>query len=127
MRPALAFVAVVALFVLGVAVGALGTNAFYLRQWHEPNGLAARLVAADLRRNLDLSAAQKAQLDAILRETRDEALALRREFLPRFAALLDRTQQKVEAMLTPEQRQAYQRYRERRGDRLKRFLLLRGF
>ena len=124
MRRSLAVAAVVALFLVGIVVGVLATHAFYLRQLREPGAFATRFLAMGLRRSLDLSVEQQGKLDAILLETRGEALGLRREVLPKILAMLERSQGKIEAILTPEQLRTYRRYRERDGDRLKRFLLL---
>jgi len=125
-RRSTAFAAVLALFLVGVLVGVLGTHAFYFHQMRQPGGLAAfgtRLLARDLERRLDLSTRQKAEVDRILVQTRAESADLRRETLPRVLAILDRTHRSIEAILTPRQRAIFERYRERHQERLRHFFV----
>jgi Spy/CpxP family protein refolding chaperone len=121
-----AFIAVAALFLVGVLVGVLGTHLFYLRQLRQPGGMAAvgsRLLAADLDRRLDLTREQRRQVDAILADAARDARAVRREMMPRVLKILDRSQRRIAAVLTPEQRRELEHFRRRRGDRLRKLLL----
>ena len=121
MRTATAILALVALFLAGVLVGVLGTHAFYLRQLHQPGGLAAlgtRVLARDLTRRLDLDDAQRRQLDQILADARTESAALRREVMPRVFAILDRASTRINGMLKPGQRDEFERYKRRHRYRL---------
>jgi hypothetical protein len=114
----------VALFVVGVLVGILGTHAFYLHELRQPGGLAAfgtHLLARDLQHRLDLDSRQQAQVERILVETRTESAALRREVMPRVLAILDRAHTRIDAVLTPTQRAEFERYRERHRYRLHRY------
>src|SRR5690606_24789184 len=64
-----AYLVVISLFLLGVMVGILATHAFYAHRVHRPGGLvelAMGVLAADLRRSLDLDAQQQAEVDLIL-------------------------------------------------------------
>jgi Spy/CpxP family protein refolding chaperone len=119
-----AAVAIAALFLVGVLVGVLGTHAFYLHELRQPGGLAAfgtRLLARDLNRRLDLDSAQKAQVETILKGTRAESAALRRDVMPRVFAILDHAHTRIDAVLTPEQRAEFKRYQARHRYRLHRF------
>ncbi|HXO19539.1 MAG TPA: hypothetical protein VOA87_06395 [Thermoanaerobaculia bacterium] len=121
MRRSTAIAAIIALFLVGILVGVLGTHAFYLHKLHQPGGLSAlgtRLLAADLKHRLDLTAAQQAQVEKILAEGRAEAMAVRHEMLPRMHAILERSRQRISAILTPEQRAEFERYREQHHFRL---------
>jgi len=121
-----ALVAVVALFLVGVLVGILGTHLFYLRQLRHPGGMAAlgnRFLANSLDRRLDLTPEQRRQVDAILADASREAGAVRREMMPRILEILDRSHRRIAAVLTPEQRQELERFRRQRGDRFRRLLL----
>ena len=125
MRRATALAAIAALFATGVLVGVLGTHLFYLRHLREPGWLAStgtRLLAADLRRQLDLTPPQQRQLAVILADARKEALALRRETAPRLLALLDRSESRLENLLDAQQREKFQRLRQQRDARLRRAL-----
>jgi hypothetical protein len=120
-RRATAVAAILALFLAGVLVGVLGTHAFYLRQLHQPGGLAAlgtRILARDLQRRLDLDSRQQQELQRILADARAESAGLRREVMPRVFAILDRASTRINTMLTPEQRAEFQRYRTRHRHRL---------
>ena len=122
--PGVGIAAIAALFLVGVLVGVLGTHAFYLHELRQPGGLAAfgtRLLARDLQHRLDLDPRQQAEVEAILKDTRAESAALRREVMPRVLALLDRAHNRIDAVLTPEQRAEFERYRERHRYRLHRF------
>jgi len=124
-RRSTAIAAVVAIFLVGVLVGALGSHAFFLHRSHQPgrfSGWGTRLVAADLKHRLDLTPAQETQIDRILSESRTEAVALHREVLPRMLALLDRTHARISVVLTPAQRVEFERFRARHRSRLVRML-----
>lgn len=126
MKRSTALLAVAALFLVGILVGVLGTHLFYLRQLRQPGGMAAlgnRFLAADLDRRLDLSREQRRQVDAILADAAREAGAVRREMMPRVLEILDRSQRRIAAVLTPEQQEELARFRRRRGDRLRKLLV----
>jgi Spy/CpxP family protein refolding chaperone len=120
-RRSTAVVAIVALFLVGVAVGALGYHSFLVGQMRRPGGFAAwgtRLLASDLKRHLDLTPQQEAEIERILAESRAESVALHREMRPRVRAILDRTHARIGAVLTPPQRAEFERFRKRRHGRL---------
>ena len=115
MRRSLAVLAVLGLFLVGVLVGVVGTHAFYLHRIHSQGGLvgfATHLLTDSLERRLDLDAAQKRQLAVILDDTHREMYQLHREIAPRVLAILQRTTTRIEAMLSPEQKQEYTRFRQ---------------
>jgi hypothetical protein len=125
MKRSTATVVVVALFLVGVLVGVLGTHLFYLRHLREPGWLVTagtRLLAADLRRDLDLTPEQEREIDAILADAQRDAIALRQELMPRMLDILDRSQSGISAVLTSEQRERFEQLRRRRGNRLRRLL-----
>lgn len=126
MRRSTAIAAVVGLFLVGVLVGVLATHVFYLRQMRHPGGLAMlgnRALAADLDRRLDLSPEQRRHVDTVLADAAREAGAVRREMMPRILDILERSQQRIAAVLTPEQQRELQQFRLQRATRLRRFLL----
>jgi Spy/CpxP family protein refolding chaperone len=125
MRRSTAIAAIAALFLVGVLVGVLGTHVFYLRHLQQPGWLlktGTRLLAAELKRSLDLTPEQQRQVGAILADAQQDAFALRREMMPRVIAILDRTHSRISAVLTPEQRERFERLRERRASRWRRVL-----
>jgi hypothetical protein len=62
------------------------------------------VIERRLVRQLDLSAAQRGQVHAILLDTQKDLHALRGEFRPQFVAILNNAEQRVGAVLTDEQR-----------------------
>jgi Spy/CpxP family protein refolding chaperone len=136
MKRSSALAGVVALFLVGVVVGALGAE---LVRLHHPWGIAAgphgpgagplghlgmghRMMAAELKRRLDLTADQQRQLDAILADTHRETLAIWREVRPRAVAVIEQGENRIAQILTPRQRQEFEVYRRERAERLQRAL-----
>jgi len=114
-RP-VALLAMSALFLTGVLAGVVGTHAFYAWQIHRPGGLAdlgIRILGNSLDRQLDLTAEQERQVDAILGQTRREILQMRHENVPRLYGIRDRAFDRIHAVLTPEQQQRLRRFRAR--------------
>jgi Spy/CpxP family protein refolding chaperone len=117
-KRATALFAVAALFFVGVLVGVLGTHLFYLHEIRQPGGLArlgSRWLARSLDRRLDLTAEQRKQVDAIIADTAREAAALRRQMTPRMLEILERSRRRISALLTPEQRERFERFRRAHG------------
>jgi hypothetical protein len=108
-RPA-AISVIILLFLTGVAVGVLGTNLVNHRRGG-PGGRAGlgprqeQSMVAELHRRLALSPDQGHQLDAIVSDTHHEALAMWRQMRQRLA-------ERIEKILTPQQRQEFERYRQ---------------
>ena len=136
MKRSSAVAGVVALFLVGVVVGALGAE---LVSRHRPWGRAAgasapggpgghlglgghRMMAAELKRRLDLTADQQRQLDAILVETHRETQALWREVRPRVVAVIEQGQNRIAQILTPRQREEFEAIRRERAEHLQRAL-----
>ncbi|MBV8200108.1 MAG: hypothetical protein JOZ15_05730 [Acidobacteria bacterium] len=128
MRRSSAIAGVVALFLVGVAVGALGVNlAYHHRQWpgwsaarHGPGGHpGGRRMTEELHRRLDLTADQQRQVDAILADTHRETQAIWQEVRPRIVAVIDQGQNRIDGILTPRQRQEFEAYRKERAARLR--------
>jgi Spy/CpxP family protein refolding chaperone len=95
-------------FVLGVAAGASGYAVYRARVgwWGAPQG-AARLqefVLRRLTRELDLRPEQRQQVEAILREAGDQFARLRGEMRPRFHEIRDRTRERIQTLLDPDQK-----------------------
>jgi hypothetical protein len=120
-----ALLAIAALFCVGVLVGILGTNLFYLHEIRQPGGLArlgTRWLARSLDRRLDLSAEQRRQVDAILADAAHEAAALRRAFTPPMLEILERARRRIAAVLNPEQREKFERFRRDHAPRIRRMI-----
>lgn len=116
MRKPAALAAVAALFLVGVLVGVLGTHLFYVQRLRQPGGMAelgTSVFAGQLERRLDLTSEQEREVERILAQTRSEAQALRREIVPEIRAILERTHERLDRVLTPEQRRELQELRRR--------------
>lgn len=116
MRRGVALLVVTSLFLVGVLVGVLATHAFYAWQFQGPGGLVAvgvKVLANRLDRQLELTATQEKQVDAILDDTRRELLQVRHDTVPRLFAIRTRAFDRIDALLTAEQRLRLQRFRAR--------------
>jgi len=129
MRRPVALLSIACVFLVGILVGALGTHLLYVRSLPQPAelsrvgrpGLQGGPVAGPwlverLERRLGLSEEQRREIDEILRQSREESDALHEEMLPRIREQLERTRQRIFEVLTPEQREEFERLRkEHRG------------
>ncbi|MEM8962911.1 MAG: hypothetical protein AAGD38_15605 [Acidobacteriota bacterium] len=107
---------VLVVFVVGVTVGVFGTHVFYAKRISDPGKMAEFMSAVALRRldrTLDLSDAQRIEIEAVLADARHDVLVVRRETEPRMVAILDHTHDRIAAVLTEEQRREFDRIRER--------------
>jgi Spy/CpxP family protein refolding chaperone len=123
-----AVAAVLALFLVGIGVGILGTHLYLLHARGPADGPApgAARFHARMERALDLTEEQKRQVRAILRDSRREADALHREMLPRVRAHMEATADRIREVLTPEQRERFDEFRRRQGRRAEHFFLGSG-
>lgn len=113
-------------FLLGVGAGALGLDVYRARTAWGPDraARAQAVVLQRLTRELGLTPAQQAQVEAILRATGVEFARLREEMRPRFSAIRDRSRIQILAVLTPEQQPKFdalaaeweRRWERRRGE-----------
>jgi len=125
MKRSTAFLAVAVLFLTGIAVGVLGTHLFYIHAVRQPGGLAhlgSLWLARSLDRRLDLSAEQRRQVDAILADTARDAAVLRHDMTPRVVEILERTHRRISAVLTPEQKKKFERFRHEHSDHVRALL-----
>ncbi len=126
MRRAAALATLLGVFVLGAAVGVLGTHLVHLRHGLGPHTGPPEfgLVGAWLERRLDLTREQSARIEAILDRHHQEMFELRREMMPEFEDRFAATVEEIEAVLTPDQRERFRRihppfghFRHRHRDR----------
>ena len=101
------------IFVIGCAGGALALNAY--QKWSrsgDPRGgdRAARFEA--MLDRLQLSNDQKTQVKQILDETRQQLDGLRKESEPRFTAIRQQADERLQKVLSPEQWKQFQQERD---------------
>ena len=102
------------IFVIGFAGGALAFNAY--QKWSRSQGprggvdRAARFEA--MLDRLQLSNDQKTQVKQILDETRQQLGGLRKESEPRFDAIRQQADERLQKVLSPEQWKQFQQERD---------------
>jgi hypothetical protein len=103
-------------FFAGLAVGVVGTRAVVRRMVQQALTHPERmqgLMERNLTRRLRLDNDQQTKLHAILTDTRGQLTDLRKEFQPQAAQILHDTDQKISALLTPEQQDRYEKLKDR--------------
>ena len=106
---------VAGVFVAGFAAGVVVTHGVVR---HFVRGLAMHpdrmrvLVEKRLNARVHLDPEQHRKVDQILTNTEGDLKALRREFAPRFVAILTNAESEISAVLTPEQRERFKKFRE---------------
>jgi Spy/CpxP family protein refolding chaperone len=103
--------AVLLVFVLGCAAGALGLNAF--QKWSRSRAASTRQQRFEqMLDRLQLSGEQKTQVHQILSESREQLQNLRRESEPRFETIRQQADERLQKVLTPEQWKQFQQERD---------------
>ena len=104
-------IAVVVLFLTGVATGVMGTRIIYRNMLanalERPSIISERFEAS--LSNLSLSPEQDQKIVQILTESREQIQNLREQFRPRFWTVLTESRRKIDSELTPEQRSQFRR------------------
>ncbi|HUJ75024.1 MAG TPA: hypothetical protein VL359_09205 [bacterium] len=100
---------VVAVFALGVLVGAGGISVYWKARIHEifhsPPSKVAERVLNRLSRDLDLTAEQREKARPIVVEAQAEFAAFRQAHLPELFALMRQNVERLKPILTPEQQE----------------------
>jgi len=126
-----AVASVLALFLSGIAVGALATHLIAERpevagapRGRPMGGGPPGFFSLDrLQAQLELTPDQMLRIADILDHSREESEAIRHDVRPRLEKLMDETKQRIDEVLTPEQRDRLAELRRRQGRRVDRFLL----
>ncbi len=110
--------AIVIVFLLGVAAGALGLT-FYSR-WNDagrPSGWTGKFdrerYVKQMTEAVGLRSDQRDPLNAILDETREEFLALRSRMRPQFDEVRQRARQRIRGILSAEQQARFEEFLRR--------------
>lgn len=104
---------VLAVFVLGVALGGVGTYAFGNRIWGVRAGTQntqsrrARTVE-QFTRELNLTAEQQKQLDAVFVDMQAKYEAIHKQIAPQTEQVRQDGREQIRAILTPEQKPKYE-------------------
>ncbi|MFQ5745004.1 MAG: hypothetical protein ACE5HV_15665 [Acidobacteriota bacterium] len=128
MKRSSAFLYVLAVFLLGVLIGAFGLHLYYSAQFSRSrtkSGFGRLFNPARLERVLNLTPDQRSRIEEILKESRREAGRMREELSPRVREHLERKRQSIMEVLTPEQREKFDEMWRRHRPDAERFFLRR--
>jgi Spy/CpxP family protein refolding chaperone len=102
--------AALSIFLLGFIAGALALNAYHV--WLEPASVPNRQQRYErIFDQLSLNDRQRAEVQRIVGETREEIQTMRRENEPRMKEIRSRASEKFQKVFTPEQWEKFQRLR----------------
>jgi Spy/CpxP family protein refolding chaperone len=105
--------AVLILFVAGFLAGGLAMNLYRSREWSPRSG--GRGSFEHMLERLSLTQDQKAEVDKIFEDARKQLNELRKESEPKFRQVRKNTDERLQAVLTKEQFEQFQRMTHRRG------------
>ena len=106
---------------LGGAVGAWTTHSGARFPWSGRHGGRGEMFfARRMAERLDLDAGQHGRLKAILAESHERMRALEQEFRPRFVAMKKDAREEIAKILTPEQREEFERLASKHKERRRR-------
>ena len=115
MNKSKAILVVVLVFVAGIVVGAVGmrqvARRVVQRALLHPEAIQQR-IGADLNRRLELDQEQRQKVNAILADTQSQLRELRRRNQPEFFQIMSNAQVEISAVLSPEQREKFKKFRE---------------
>jgi Spy/CpxP family protein refolding chaperone len=103
-------VVAVIIFLLGFAAGIFALNVY--RGWGHRMGPPREDRFEELATRLQLQAEQRAKVQQILSDTREQLRVLRKESEPRVNEIRQQTDQRLQQALTPEQWQRFQKERD---------------
>ena len=113
-----AYALVVLVFLLGIALGALGTYVAAARVWgarpevHGHHDRRAHMVE-QLTHELNLTADQQKQIDAILADMQKQYAALHKQISPQTEQVRQQGREQIRALLTPEQQPKFDEFMRR--------------
>ena len=108
-------IAAILIFVLGFAAGALALNVYH--RWARTRDQANIQAFDQMLDRLQLNGDQKTQVHQIFSETRQQLQALRKESDPRVTEIRQRTDERLQKVLTPDQWKQFQQMRDERRSR----------
>jgi len=112
-----AILVVVLTFTAGVVVGVFTSHVMILRGGHGAEMFPTRALVNRLDRRLDLSDAQRAQVEEIIRRRHARIAELRTGMTPRIHAEVQAANDEITRVLTPEQRKKFERLKFHLGGR----------
>jgi hypothetical protein len=102
---------VIMVFLLGIVCGSLATHLLYSYRFDSiikgRGETREETLVNRLERKLKLDERQLVQVRSIVHETHEGVMALRRQLRPQTEAVIEKSQAKINAILTPEQREKF--------------------
>lgn len=119
-----AIAGVLLVFILGGLAGAFGTMCIcrHRGEWMMRGGPHAygERVVRRLDHELKLSEEQRRQVEVIVNDTRTEIRELRKQAQPKIDAVFNQAVGRISAILSPEQRVKFEKFVEKKRERMKR-------
>jgi len=103
-----------AIFLLGVVIGAVGLRLF---EGRFGGGSSDQTLLTDLDRTLRLSDQQRFKVEEILKQSRREYQDLRNQNRPQFHAVRDRARQRIKDVLSAEQQTRYDEWNREQDEK----------
>lgn len=104
-------IAALSVFMLGFVAGALALNAYHV--WFATSSQQTKQQRYDqIFEQLSLNDAQRAEVQKIIGETREEIQSLRKESEPRVKEIRGRADERFQKVFTPDQWQKFQNLRD---------------
>ncbi len=98
-------------FLAGIVTTRIAVRHFIQRAIAQPE-LVRERIERGLDCRLGLDAEQQKQLHEILLDAHTQLSSLREQYQPQFAGIISNAQEKVSAILTPEQEKQFEHYRD---------------
>ncbi len=118
MRSGKSITAVVLIFMLGAATGGLTAHLMYQNRVEGMvrggSGAMSEMILKRMERELKLDGAQRDSVRGIIQETHGEMKQIRRQFRPQTQQILAKSEERIRALLRPEQKEAFERIIEKR-------------
>ena len=118
MRSGKAIAAVALIFLLGAATGGLTAHLVYQSRIEKMvrggPGAMSRMILKRMERELNLDTVQREAVLKIIQETHGEMQQIRRQLHPQTRRILAQSEERIRALLRPDQKEAFQRHLEKR-------------
>jgi Spy/CpxP family protein refolding chaperone len=113
----IAIVIVIVAFVSGAASGIFLEHLHLLGRGHRggPPGMMPHLMVRHLERRLDLTTEQRREVEAILKRHHDRIFQLTESVRPQVRQEIEAANREIEAVLTPEQRERFEKLKLQLG------------
>jgi Spy/CpxP family protein refolding chaperone len=118
MRSGKAIAAILLIFLLGAATGGLTAHLIYQKRLEGMvrggPGTMSEMIIKRMDRELKLDSTQREAIRKIVQETHGEMQQIRRQFRPQTRQILAKSEERIKALLRPDQKEAFERLIEQR-------------